>query len=427
MAKKFGFILILLALTLFALPFVFLVDFEPAAMVATPSSAAVPYGSEIVIKYKWTTPDRTDIYHNRQWAVVAHGSECANNKYGAVRQFWKEPWAWRTPNEIVEGSFLIKVTCQTDTNVWRTDDGWSTKDAIYHIYVDQKFADGHVATLYFDKVDVKVKLFVGEPTKPNYDLIVYILDEDSKGLPGVTVTLDNGNKVITDSRGIAIFSVNGRYEIIGMKSGYENVEKTISVTDSDVEVALTMNKIVAPTSTPTPVATESPSPTSTPEPTEGTTGTPTSTPEPNVTIIPTPLITELPTFLPGSNEVFVHFTFFDETGSRVDGVTLNVMNEEYVSDNGVVSFMMPKGTSFQTVGIKEGYNRFSSSYTADTDLNIRVNLAESGGSYFVDIGDIKDLNPLTDAFGVGGAVPIEIAIIAGLSLISGIFLLLRNK
>ena len=426
MTKKLGFILILIALTLFTLPFVFLLDLAPAAMVATPSSAAVPYGSEIVIKYKWTTPARTDIYHNRQYAVTMQGAQCANNKYGAKRTYWEEPWAWRSPNEIVEGSFLVKVTCQTDTNVWRTDDGWSTKESIYYVYVNQLFSDGHTADLWFDKTEVKVKLFVGEPTKPNYDLVVYILDENSKGLPGVTVTLDNGDKVITNSLGVAIFSINGRYEIIGTKSGYENVEKTVSVTDSDVEVALTMNKIIVPTETPTPVPTASPTPTSTPEPTESPTGTPISTPEPTGTVTPTPLMTELPTSLPGSNEAYVHFTFFDETGSRVDGVTLNVINEEYVSDNGVVSFTVPKGTSFQVVGIKEGYNRFSSSYTADTDLDIKVNLADSSGNYFMDVGDLKEDNPLTDAFGVGGAIPMELAIIAGLSLLSGIFLLFRN-
>ena len=421
MTKKLGFILILIALTLFTLPFVFLLDLAPAAMVATPSSAAVPYGSEIVIKYKWTTPARTDIYHNRQYAVTMQGAQCANNKYGAKRTYWEEPWAWRSPNEIVEGSFLVKVTCQTDTNVWRTDDGWSTKESIYYVYVNQLFSDGHTADLWFDKTEVKVKLFVGEPTKPNYDLVVYILDENSKGLPGVTVTLDNGDKVITNSLGVAIFSINGRYEIIGTKSGYENVEKTISVTDSDVEVALTMNEIVVPTPSPT----ETPSPTVTPGDTE--TPIPTVTPGPTIAITPTPLVTELPTSLPDSNEVYVYFAFFDETGETVDGVTLNVINEEYISDSGVVSFTVPKGTSFQAVGIKEGYNRFSSSYTADTDLNIRVNLAESGGSYFVDVGDIKDMNPLTDAFGVGGAIPMEIAIVAGISLLSGIFLLLRNR
>ncbi|MCK5013936.1 MAG: hypothetical protein KAS66_08960 [Candidatus Omnitrophica bacterium] len=421
MTKKLGFILIVLALSLSTLPFIFLLDLAPAAMVATPSSAEVPYGSEIVIKYKWTTPARTDIYHNRQYAVTMQGAECANNKYGATRTYWREPWEWRSPNEIVEGSFLVQVTCQTDTNVWRTDDGWSTKESIYRVYVNQLFNDGGIADLWFDKTEVKVKLFVGEPTKPNYDLVVYILDENSKGLPGVTVTLDNGDKVITNSLGVAIFSINGRYEIIGTKSGYENVEKTISVTDSDVEVALTMNEIVVPTPSPT----ETPSPTVTPGDTE--TPIPTVTPGPTIAITPTPLVTELPTSLPDSNEVYVYFAFFDETGETVDGVTLNVINEEYISDSGVVSFTVPKGTSFQAVGIKEGYNRFSSSYTADTDLNIRVNLAESGGSYFVDVGDIKDMNPLTDAFGVGGAIPMEIAIVAGISLLSGIFLLLRNR
>lgn len=420
---KLGFILILIALTLFTLPFIFLLDFEPAAMVATPSSAEVPYGSEIVIKYKWTTPARTDIYHNRQWAVTMQGSQCASNKYGAERTYWREPWAWRTPNEIVEGSFLVKVTCQTDTNVWRTDDGWSTKESIYYVYVNQLFNDGGIADLWFDKTEVKVKLFVGEPTKPNYDLVVYILDENSKGLPGVVVTLDNGDKVITNSQGVAIFSINGRYEIIGTKSGYENVEKTVSVTDSDVEVALTMKKIVVPTETPTPT----PPVLETPEPTPTSTGTPISTPAPTDTLLPTPLPTELPTSLPGSNEAYVHFTFFDKDGSRIDGVILNVINEEYVSDNGVISFTVPKGTSFQVVGIKEGYNRFSSSYTADTDLNIKVNLAESSGNYFVEIGDLKDNNPLTDAFGVGGAVPYEVVIVAGILLIGGIFLLWRNK
>ena len=423
MTKKLGFILILIALTLFTLPFVFLIDFEPAAMVATPSSAAVPYGSEIVIKYKWTTPSRTDIYHNRQYAVTMQGSQCANNDYGAKRTYWREPWEWRSPNEIVEGSFLVQVTCQTDTNVWRTDDGWSTKESIYYVYVNQLFSDGHTADLWFDKTEVKVKLFVGEPTKPNYDLVVYILDENSKGLPGVTVTLDNGDKVITNSLGVAIFSINGRYEIIGTKSGYENVEKTVSVTDSDVEVALTMKKIVVPTETPTPTSTEL----ETPEPTPIFTGTPIPTPEMTDAFLPIPFATELPTSLPGSDEAYVHFTFFDKDGSRVDGVTLNVINEEYISDSGVVSFTLPKGTSFQVVGIKEGYNRFSSSYTADTDLNIRVNLAESGGNYFMDVGDLKEDNPLTDAFGVGGAIPIELAIISGLTLVSGIFILLRNR
>lgn len=392
-------------------------------MVATPSSAEVPYGSEIVIKYKWTTPSRTDIYHNRQYAVTMQGAECANNKYGAKRTYWREPWEWRSPNEIVEGSFLVKVTCQTDTNVWRTDDGWSTKESIYRVYVNQLFNDGGIADLWFDKTEVKVKLFVGEPTKPNYDLIVYILDENSKGLPGVTVTLDNGDKVITNSLGVAIFSINGRYEIIGTKSGYENVEKTVSVTDSDVEVALTMKKIVVPTETPTPT----PTVLETPEPTPIVTDTPISTPAPTDTLLPTPLPTELPTSLPGSNEAYVHFTFFDKDGSRVDGVALNVINEEYVSDNGVVSFTVPKGTSFQVVGIKEGYNRFSSSYTADTDLNIKVNLADSSGNYFMDVGDLKEDNPLTDAFGVGGAIPTELAIIAGLSMVSGIFLFFRNR
>jgi len=45
----------------------------------------------------------------------------------------------------------------------------------------------------------------------------------------------------------------------------------------------------------------------------------------------------------------------------------------------------------------------------------------------MDIGELKDDNSLTDAFGVGGAVPYEIAVIAGISLISGIFLLWRNR
>jgi len=315
--KKLGFILIVLALALSTLPFIFLLDLAPAAMVATPSSAEVPYGSEIVIKYKWTTPARTDIYHNRQWAVTMQGAQCANNEYGAERTYWREPWEYRSPNEIVEGSFLVKVTCQTDTNVWRTDDGWSTKESIYRVYVNQLFSDGGIADLWFDKTEVKVKLFVGEPTKPNYDLVVYILDENSKGLPGVTVTLDNGDKVITNSLGVAIFSINGRYEIIGTKSGYENVEKTVSVTDSDVEVALTMKKIVVPTETPTPTSTvlETPEPTPTPELTD--------------TFLPTPFATELPTSLPGSNEAYVHFEFFDKDGSRVDGVTLNVINFIY--------------------------------------------------------------------------------------------------
>jgi len=391
-------------------------------MVATPSSAAVPYGSEIVIKYKWTTPSRTDIYHNRQYAVTMQGAQCASNKYGAKRTYWEEPWAWRSPNEIVEGSFLVQVTCQTDTNVWRTDDGWSTKESIYYVYVNQLFSDGDEASLWFDKTEVKVKLFVGEPTKPDYDLVVYILDENSKGLPGVTVTLDNGDKVVTNSLGVAIFSINGRYEIIGTKSGYENVEKTVSVTDSDVEVALTMKKIIVPTETPTPT----PIVLETPEPTPTDTVTPTPTPELTDTFLPTPLPTELPTSLPGSNEAYVHFTFFDKDGERVNGVALNVINEEYVSDNGVVSFVVPIGTSFQVVGIKEGYNRFSSSYTADTDLDIKVNLAESGGNYFMDVGDIKDNNPLTDAFGVGGAIPLELAIIAGSIAMFGLFFIMKK-
>lgn len=107
-------------------------------------------------------------------------------------------------------------------------------------------------------------------------------------------------------------------------------------------------------------------------------------------------------------------------------MSLNTGEEEHLSENGMISFTVPIGTNFQVVGIKEGYNRFSSSYTAHTDLEIKVSLAESSGNYFVDIGDIKDDNPLTDAFGVAGVVPYEIVMIAGSIGIFGLFFIMKK-
>jgi len=378
-------------------------------MTASASATEIPYGSEVIIRYKWTTPDRTDVYHNRQWAVWMSGREGANNKYGSVQKIWKDPWAYRTPNEIVEGSFLVEVCRQTDTNVWKMRDGsWSTKDAYYNIYVKQLFADGDKSTLYFDKATVIIKLFVGDPVKADYNLVTYILDENSKALSGVTVSLDNGQSVVTGSNGIASFSVNGQFKIIAVKSGYDNIEKTVSVTSSDVEVALTMKETVIPTPDPTP------------EPIEEDTDVPSDTLTPISTPLPTPLSTGIS---PTTNEAIINFLFFDSKGNRIDGVELNVNNEEFISKNGEVLFTVPIGTNLQVVALKEDYNRFSASYNADTDLIIKVSFTESGGNYFVDAGDIKDENPLTDAFGVGGAVPEELAIVAGVLLISGLILM----
>lgn len=414
---KIGSLLIVLGVLLFLTPFVFMMDLIPASMTATASATEVPYGSEVVIRYKWTTPDRTDVYHNRQWAVWMSGREGANNKYGSVSKIWKDPWAYRTPNEIVEGSFLVEVTRQTDTNVWKMRDGtWSTKTNYYDVYVKQLFSDGDKSTLYFDKAQVAIKLFVGEPVKADYNLVVYVLDENSKGLQGVTVSLDNGESVTTNSNGIASFSVNGQFNIIAVKSGYETIEKTTSITNSDVEVALTMNEVIPdPTEIPTPVPTEIPTPDPTGEPTE------TATP-----LWGTSLPTSIPSELPISNVANINFLFSDCEGNKIDGVELNVNDEDYVSRNGEVSFNVPIDTYLQVIALKEGYNRFSASYVAEEDLTIKVNLAESGGNYFIDAGDLKDDNPLTDAFGTAGAVPKELVISGIASLISGIFLVLRR-
>lgn len=407
--NKIGLILLSIGILLFSIPFIFILDLVPASMTATASATEIPYGSEVVIKYKWTTPDRTDVYHNRQWAVWMSGREGANNKYGSVQKIWKDPWAYRTPNEIVEGSFLVEVCRQTDTNVWKMRDGsWSTKDAYYHVYVKQLFADGDKATLYFDKTDVIIKLFVGDPVKADYDLVIYILDENSKALSGVTVSLDNGQSVITGTNGVASFSVNGQFKIIAVKSGYDNTEKTVSVTSSDVEEVLTMKEIVVPTPDPTEEQT--------PEPIEEETYDPLDTPTP----LPTPLSNGIS---PTANEAIIKFLFFDSENNMIDGVELNVNNEEFTSKNGEVLFTVPIGTHLQVVALKEGYNRFSASYVADTDLIIKASFIEFGGNYFVDAGDIKDDNPLTDAFGVGGAVPEEIAIVAGVLSILGIILI----
>lgn len=410
--NKAGLLLIFLGVLLFLIPFIFLSNFVPASMTATASATEIPYGSEVIIRYKWTTPDRTDVYHNRQWGVHMSGRKGASNKYGSVQYRWEDPWAYRTPNEIVEGSFLVEVCRQTDTNVWKMRDGtWSTKDAYYHVYVSQLFANGHTATLFFDDTDVMIKLFVGEPVKADYNLIVYILDENSKALSGVTVSLDDGKSVVTGSNGVASFSINGQYNIIGVKSGYENVEKSVSITNSDVEVALTMNKIIVHT----------------PEPTEEPTEEPEETPTDTPTLVDSPTPTLFPGEMPSmSDEAVINFFFSDGESNKVNGVELNANDEKYTSENGIVSFTVPIGTHLQVVALKEGYNRFSASYVADRDLIIKVNLADSSGNYFIDAGDMKDTNPLTDAFGIFGVVPEEVAVLAGMILISGILLVWKK-
>lgn len=437
-----GILLIILAVTLPVLSFghQYVEDLMTAStLTVTQDRFEVTPNSEVVISY-----NEYSTWGTLQWNF---------NLYGNGIDLWS-PKVWIDYHETYYGSFTITAPDTPGTYEYKLKP-YMYKDGtqIGHSYQ-------------------KVYITVTDPQPTTYTLTVTTKDDTGTSLPNVDISLNDGPSATTDQYGaLTISDLEGTYTVTGTKDGYESDSETVSMTQ-DQSITLTLSKllIVCPTvydpvcgvdgktysnscyaeAASVEVDYEGECLLIDPLPIDCQTlwwydnehqycqekefcgsymyyGLNTFSTEEECKIslnltTPTPTAT-----LPIITTYAVSFEFKDKDLNPIENVKVIINNyEHFTNSDGIVSFDVQKGTKLDIIALKEGYNRFENSYTVNSDLIVKVQMADSGGNFFLNL-NLKEYNPFYDPEGLFGVMPYSVVIMSILFFIGGIFMLKREE
>jgi len=390
--KSLGALLILISVLLLGLSFghEYVEDLAAASALTVPQTEfEVTPGSKVVINF-----NEYSTWGRLQWNF--HLDQMG----GEQLDLWT-PKVWIDYHETYYGSFTFTAPSSEGKRSYRLKP---------YMYKDGRQI-GHSYKMVY--------VTVAEPQPETYTLTVNVLDENSNPISGAEVSINTGVIGTTDSQGTVVKEdLIGSYTVTATKDGYNPGTGSASMT-ADRTVELQLSPVVA--------ATESPTATPTP-PTDGTeTPTPDDTPvDPTDTYPPEPLPT-VTIAAPTTYNFIIELIDSSDPPEPIPDVKIVINEKSYLSDSrGKVTYSSYPGEKVTVVITKEGYNTFTKSYVITTDTVVKITLSDSGGDFFLDM-DLTEDNPFYDNEGLFGVVPVWVATVSVLLLITGIYLIRKKE